>query len=266
MKRALRILIFFLIIALVVAANISRRNSKIVGIAVRIDYPTNDTLINAEQVEQLILQQLPHVTSQLVKEVDTKAINKVVSTCPYLQDNEVSVSLGRNIVVKAQQRRPIVHLFYGKEEFYLDRYGRCVPTSELGDVNVIMANGVFQQQLSDNYVEMDLERYSKDSAKCHYGIVRVWQMACYLDQHDKLRDQYDQIYLAPNGDLILVPVLGDFTIVIGDPVDLDTKFKNLQRLTEKVFPKVGWDFYSQINLKYHNQVVCTKSPNKPDQQ
>ena len=36
------------------------------------------------------------------------------------------------------------------------------------------------------------------------------------------------------------------------------KFEKLKVFYRYGLGKVGWDRYSMINLKYHNQVVCTK--------
>jgi cell division protein FtsQ len=38
---------------------------------------------------------------------------------------------------------------------------------------------------------------------------------------------------------------------------LDVKLENLKLFYQKALPKVGWERYSSINLKYKNQIVCT---------
>ena len=40
--------------------------------------------------------------------------------------------------------------------------------------------------------------------------------------------------------------------------EFEEKLANLKLFYEQAIPKVGWEKYSMINLKYKNQIVCTK--------
>lgn len=258
MKPIFRILIVLAIIALVFVANYSRRNSKITGITVQIDYAGCDTLVSPDRIVKLIHHELPHLTALLVKEVNTDDVEKAVAISPYLADNEASISLGRKIVVKATQRKPIIQVFYRGTEFYLDREGRCVPMSSEGCCDVIVANGTFKQKLGQGYINMDLQKFLADSVKQDFGITKVWQLACFLYDHPKYGNMFDQLYIDNKCDLYLVPKSGNFVINVGSPEDLDAKFAHLDALYAKALPQVGWDYYSIISLKFKNQVVCTK--------
>ena len=47
-------------------------------------------------------------------------------------------------------------------------------------------------------------------------------------------------------------------IVLGSFADFEEKLDNLRLFYEKAIPKVGWEKYSIISLKYKDQIVCTK--------
>ena len=47
--------------------------------------------------------------------------------------------------------------------------------------------------------------------------------------------------------------------MIGDAEDLDKKLYKLRLFYAEGLNKTGWNEYKVINLKYANQVVCTKS-------
>ena len=68
----------------------------------------------------------------------------------------------------------------------------------------------------------------------------------------------DQIYVLRNGDVMMVPKVGDHVVELGAAEDFDTKFANLLTFYRKGMPRAGWDTYSKISLKYRGQVVCTK--------
>lgn len=225
------------LVALIVMGNIMRSNSPVKGIQVTIDYPGEDTLMMAEEVEELIRLKMPWVEEQCVKEVERDEIADTVLTSPYLERCEVSVSMGNNIIVKAVQRRPIVRVFRGNEEYYLDVHGKKIPLSEVGSCDVIVANGMLK----------------KGSA-----IEQVWKMACYLDSHPKYGCIFDQIYINEEGDMLLVPKISNHYVEMGDIENLDSKFEHLVRFYRKAMPKVGWQAYSKVSLKYRGQVICTK--------
>ena len=67
-----------------------------------------------------------------------------------------------------------------------------------------------------------------------------------------------QIHAENNGDLILIPRVGYQQIVLGKPIDIADKFSKLKLLYEKGILEKGWNNYSHINLKFKNQIICTK--------
>ena len=70
--------------------------------------------------------------------------------------------------------------------------------------------------------------------------------------------QIEQIYVNENTDIELVPKTGEHEIVLGDVNDLKDKFNKLMIFYLKGLNNLGWDVYKKINLKYKNQVVCSK--------
>lgn len=59
-------------------------------------------------------------------------------------------------------------------------------------------------------------------------------------------------------ELELVPRSGDHIIVFGRIEDVEQKFSKLIAFYRRGFGSLGWSEYKTINLKYKNQVVCTK--------
>ena len=51
---------------------------------------------------------------------------------------------------------------------------------------------------------------------------------------------------------------GDYKIDFGNLTEMDVKFKKLKAFYNKAFEDKTIQNYKAINLKYHNQVVCTK--------
>lgn len=60
-----------------------------------------------------------------------------------------------------------------------------------------------------------------------------------------------------SGDMELIPRIGSHTIIFGKAEDIDIKFRKLKAMY-RVFNKIGWNLYKSINLKFKDQVICTK--------
>jgi cell division protein FtsQ len=47
--------------------------------------------------------------------------------------------------------------------------------------------------------------------------------------------------------------------LLGNADSLDVKFKNLLGFYKQALPKMGWEAYKTINIKYTNQVIGIKN-------
>jgi cell division protein FtsQ len=84
-------------------------------------------------------------------------------------------------------------------------------------------------------------------------------MAKYINADDFWRSQIHQIYVNDNDDMEIVPLVGDQRIIFGDTTSMEEKFKKLLTFYQEGLNTTGWwNKYSTINLKFKNQIVCTK--------
>ena len=227
------------------------------GIKVSINYAGSDTLTTALTLEKNLLTNMPTLTSLKIKEVDTKAIQTQILTSQYIHDCQAYVSILGNIVVKARQCQPLLHVYYHGKEFYIDREGKQLSLSKEGKSHVMVANGHFTQKDTVLAAIPNIHTAENDSLRSNYDIVKLWQLAHYLDKKDYLA-LFDQIYIDRQGDLLLTPKLGTHVVNVGSPDNLDTKFKHLMALYKQALPRVGWDRYNLVTLKFKDQLVCQK--------
>ena len=73
-----------------------------------------------------------------------------------------------------------------------------------------------------------------------------------------LKTQITQIYINDKSEFELIPLLGDQIILFGDISRLDEKLMYLETFYRQETKNLGWTQYKTINLKFKNQVVCTK--------
>lgn len=248
MKRSTKIMLIVLsavvLAVLVIVANMTRSRSQVRGIEVAIRYGSTPHLVSSQTVVDTVIRRLPNLMQLSVKAVDCGRVAEAASHVPFLTQASASVSVGGKVVVRARQRRPIARLYYGSREFYIDRDGVLFPTSSLDYCNVLVAGGDF------------IEPLRLDSLNAQ--VTAIWKLASFLDEEDDYRDLIDQIFIERDGDMMMVPKVGDHVIELGTVDDLDNKFSNLLTFYRKGIPRAGWNTYSKISLKFRGQVVCTK--------
>jgi cell division protein FtsQ len=82
-----------------------------------------------------------------------------------------------------------------------------------------------------------------------------------LIQRDKfLMALTEQLYVNFDGEIELIPKAGPTSILLGDAHMAESKLSRLKLFYRKGLPLAGWDTYSAVNLKYKEQIICTKKP------
>lgn len=229
---------------LVIVANVARSHSPVRGVQVAIRYGNSPLLVDQQTVIDTLLCRMPNLLRLSVKAVDCKRVADAARRVPYLDHVSASVSPLGKVVVRADQRRPIAHLYYGSREFYIDRQGVLFPPSSSGFCDVIVAGGHFTEPLRPDSLGAQL--------------LSLWRLACFLDDQSNYRDLIDQIFIGQDGNIMMVPKVGNHVIELGSPDNLDTKFANLLSFYRNGMPRAGWNTYSKVSLKFKGQVVCTK--------
>jgi cell division protein FtsQ len=141
------------------------------------------------------------------------------------------------IKIDVSQKTPILRVMSIRGDFYIDSKGRTMPVSRRYIVHVPIANG---------YIENEL------------ATTDLYKFALFLQENEFWNNQIEQIYVHPDRDIELIPRVGDHRIILGTFDNFKEKLDNLQLFYEQAIPKLGWERYSSINLKFKNQVVCTK--------
>ena len=248
MKRPAQIVLIIsgilLLAILVVVANVVRSHMQVRGIEVEINYGDTPKLVDQKVVVDTLKARIPDILQKEVRQVDCGQVSNAALHVPFLTNVSASVSISGKIVVTADQRHPVARLFFDDNESYIDLEGKIIPTSNLGECNVVVASGDF------------LGNFGSDSASAQ--IKTLWQVALFLDSHPDYKPLIDQLHVQENGEILMVPKVGDQIIELGDDSDLENKFADLLAFYRNGMPRAGWNTYSRISLKFKGQVVCTK--------
>ena len=194
--------------------------------------------------------------------INISLLEKKILNNPYVEQAEVYSTIDGKLQVNVVQRDPIVRIITMRDEqFYIDRNGRFMPVSEHYSTPVIVANGY----IFDTYAEMQIPGWQgkasqsdTTSAGPEHILQQIFSLSQFIDCDTFWNAQIEQIYVNSQQEIELVPRVGNHQIILGSTVDLEEKFQKLYIFYTRGLNKTGWNNYSIINLKYKNQVVCTK--------
>lgn len=227
------------------------------GIQVHITDTIGHSFVEVDDIEAIIHDKYGHVEGKPLHAINTALLESIIRNNPFVKTAEVFSSIDGKLYVEVIQRTPIVRVInHLGESFYIDDQGTFMPLSGQYTARVPVANGyLFDREAERNIIQYSEEQRADTSIR-RSRIDEVFRVAQFLQSDPFWLAQTEQLYVNVNGDIELVPRVGNHTILLGDASRLETKFRNLQWFYREALNKKGWGEYKIINLKYQDQVVA----------
>jgi cell division protein FtsQ len=142
--------------------------------------------------------------------------------------------------------------------YYIDNDGLVFPLSRNYTSHVLIINGNFTEpfEIAPNVKLSDWA--TSDESKKAPMIYKLFELAKFITDDPFWNSQITQVYVDGPNDIELIPRVGSHIVQLGSPEDIKPKFEKLKLFYERALPAEGWNKYKLINLKYKNQIVCTK--------
>ena len=169
---------------------------------------------------------------------------------PFIEKADVSVDMSGKLIIKVMQRSPVLRVINSRSQsYYVAKNGYKMPLHPMFTPRVPIASGNIAETLTDSaFASTPLLRDLLAIAN-----------HCVLD--DFWHSQIEQLYVDNYMDILLIPKVGNHSIVFGSADRLEDKFSRLKTFYFEGLNNVGWDMYSSINLKYDSQIVAEKRTN-----
>lgn len=193
--------------------------------------------VKEAEIEQLIERNGVKIKGKRMGEIDYEALEKTVESHTLIERAECFASPSGTVCINVWQHLPLLRIISPEGNYYVDSNGIKTGLSIHSAANVVVASGLIKDSMT---------------------VRELYRMAIIL-QSDPVWDALiEQIFVEDNGEWVLIPRAGDFEILFGMPVNMETKMKRISIFIRDYLPRMGWDRYSQINLKFDNQIICTK--------
>ncbi len=216
--------------------------------------------LNKMDIAKLILDRGDSIIGQPKSTVNIPAIKHALNSHADIANAEVYLTIDGRLKVEVIQRKPLLRIInVNGDSYYLDNEGKLMPLSDKYTAKVLVANGNILESYGTNYM-YSISALSKNMKRKKSTMLdELYAMAVYINADEFWKSQIQQIYVNSDMDMEIVPMVGNQKIIFGDTASMDEKFKKLMTFYQQGLNTTGWwEKYSIINLKFKNQIVCTK--------
>lgn len=172
-----------------------------------------------------------------MSDVNTEKIEQELLKNEMIANVEAYKTPSGIVKMEVMQKIPIILIMSVTGSYYVDNMGTTMPISRRYAAHVPIASGFVEKE---------------------FAVTDLYKFALFLQENEFWNDLIEQIYVFQDQEVELIPKVGNHRIMLGTIDDFRDKLDKLKLFYEQAIPKVGWEKYSVINLKYKNQIVCTK--------
>jgi cell division protein FtsQ len=196
----------------------------------------NGAFIEHETVNKLLIENKTNAQSIRKDKLDLNKLERAIDNHNMIEKSQVFVSIDGVLKAVVKQKVPIVRVFDESGSFYVDYKGVRMPLSTVYTARVPLVTGEITDK---NKEELNkLFRYIFDDPFLKRNIIGI------------------QIF--PNGSLLMTNRNFNYEIDFGRTINVERKFNNYKAFFQKAALDSTLYNYKRINLRFTQQVVCTK--------
>lgn len=222
-----------------------------------IKHHNNGNFITPQYIKNILKARMNYnLDSMDFQSLDIKSIEECLDSLPEVQEVQVYKNVKGQIHVQIEEKEPILRVFHkGGVSNYITRDGKWMDLSSNFTAFVPVATG----NIDEGHLKMSVnELRLKPQLKSQYLMDDLYALASYIYENEFWQAQIEEIFVTEKNEFELIPRVGDHRIVFGDISNMERKFKKLKVFYKEGLNKMDWNAYSILNLKFKNQVVCTK--------
>ena len=207
------------------------------GVDLHITDSLHFDLIDEDMVLAVLQEHSIDPVGMPLEEIEPEKIEATLLMHPLVGKVQCYKTGGDMLRINLSSKVPLVRVINNRgQDFYVDSRGEILTQRSLA-VQLPVATGYIDRQFAAGEL---LE------------VVRV------IDRSEFWKAQVEQINVSKDGQIELVPRVGDHLLILGTAQDVENKLQRLMNFYEKGLDNVGWNKYRSISVAYENQVVCKK--------
>lgn len=196
----------------------------------------NNLFITPETVDNLLIQNFNKVTSIRKDKLDLNKLEHILDSNEMIAKAEVFATIDGTLEAVVTQKTPVARVDDGERSYYIDYEGNQMPLSDNFAARVPLVSGEINTENKGKLTEVLRKIYDDDF----------------------LKKNITGIQILPTGSLIMTNRNYNYQILFGRTINVDKKFDNYKAFFQHAIKDTLIGNYKTINLKFTQQVVCTK--------
>lgn len=215
----------------------SYQNMVCESLEVKVDTDSGLLFVSEEMVTRMIVEDQDSILGKRFQDINIYLLEEFLDAHVNIQKAELYLTNEGELCVEVKQRKPLARVFEANDSYYLDEAFESFSLTEVYSARVI---------------QIFWSASTEERKNCLAEVLKI------IEDDAFLKAQITGIAFDEDDEIIVYPRVGNHKIIVGAAQGLKKKFDNLKVFYKDGLEKVGWDRYTQINLKFENQVVCTK--------
>lgn len=207
------------------------------GVELHVQDSLHFNLIDESMIMQLLQERSMDPVGLPMDNIDLDAIELALAGHPLIGSAQCYRTGGDLLRINISSKVPLVRVLNVRgQDFYVDSRGEILTQHSLA-VQLPVATG---------YID---KRFASD---------QLLKVVTAIDRSEFWKAQVEQIDVTQDGQIRLVPRVGNHLLILGTAHDIEEKLDRLMNFYKTGLDNVGWNKYSSISVAYGNQVVCKK--------
>jgi cell division protein FtsQ len=232
----IRLILMFGLVIFLFSFTSNRNEKRKLSKSVVVFVDDNAPFVKQETVNKLLIENNRDASDIEKDKLDLNKVEKSIDAHEMIEKSDVFVSIDGVLKAVVKQKTPIARFVDGESSFYIDYEGNKMPLSTNFTARVPLVSGVINKKNNEDLARLFRTIYDDDFLK--KNIIGVQIM--------------------PNGSLKMLNRNFNFQIDFGRIINVERKFKNYKAFFQKTVLDSSLYKYSKIDLRFTEQVVCTK--------
>ncbi|RTY90462.1 cell division protein FtsQ [Flavobacterium sp. RSP46] len=232
----IRLLLMVVVVIFLFSFTSDRNKNRKLTKSVVVFVGDNAPFVRQETVDKLLIENKKEASSIQKVNLDLNKLESTLDAHAMIEKSHVFVTIDGVLKAVVKQKNPIARVFGEKGSFYIDYEGNRMPLSTNFTARVPLVSG----------------RINKNNNEDLTSLLRM------IYEDDFLKKNIIGVQIMPNGSLKMLNRNFDYQIDFGKLIHVAHKFKNYKAFFQKAVLDSSLYKYKKIDLRFTEQVVCTK--------
>lgn len=192
-----------------------------------------------------------HISSKnSIGNIDMVQIERHLNDNPWIEKSASYIGLDSVLYINAKEYEPALRVFNKSgQSMYVTEHGAVFPTCEAYTPRVLIASGNF---------DFPTDVKMTDSVYQNSGIADALYIRQAIKKDEFIESCIGQIFRNNAGEFEIAVNEVNAQVILGDTCQIDDKLLKMKIFLKHKLGSEEFNNYKKMNLKFKNQIVCTK--------